>query len=265
MLVFFRTRKGAEAASRTLRSRLSDATIRFYHAGLTRDERAGVEKWFLGGTDGVLFATCAYGMGVDKPDIRTVVHAGVPGSVEAYLQETGRAGRDGKPARAVLLVSREDRVFHSALPEGLEKQRCQGMLGYALSNGTCRRQVLLELIGAEPVACSGCDICDGTGTAAAEGQREILDAVRRSPRRFTVQRAAEVLSGAQGPRPIRGFHDCIPGYGALGKWEKEDVEAAIDQLVAQGLLATVRRGPGKRTLTGVKPAHRPPGDRAERS
>jgi len=204
-------------------------------------------------------------MGVDKPDIRTVIHAGVPGSVEAYLQETGRAGRDGKPSSAILFVSRDDRLFASGIADGRSRQRYERILDYALARGLCRRQALLQLIGAEPVACSGCDVCAGTEPQSAPGEKEILDFVSRAPRRFSPQRAAEVLCASPGPRSIRLFHDCITGHGALRSWRKEDAEAAIRELVTAGALAIVSRGPWKRTLLTVRPARRPPAHREARS
>ncbi len=265
LVAFFRTRNAAEAAARAMRRRLSEQRLRFYHAGLSREERAEVEGWFLAGTDGILFATCAYGMGVDKPDIRTVVHAGVPASVEAYLQETGRAGRDGKPASAILLVSREDSAFATGLGNGPERQRYEGILGYALSRGTCRRQALLQLIGAEPVACSGCDVCSGADEPSPAGEREIVELVQSFPRRFSLQRAAEILAAGAGPRALRRFHDSIRGYGTLAGWRTEDAEAAIRELIAQGVVKVPARGPWKGRLLIPRPARRPPAHPAARS
>ncbi|HUI72225.1 MAG TPA: RecQ family ATP-dependent DNA helicase [Spirochaetia bacterium] len=258
LLAFFRTRSGVEVASRFVRRQLSDTRVRFYHAGLSREERAEVEKWFLASSDGALFATCAYGMGVDKPDIRTVVHAGVPSSVEAYLQETGRAGRDGKPSVATLLLSEEDRGLPFGPADGVAKQRYQTILGYALSHGSCRRETLLRLIGAEPVACSGCDVCAGTALTTAPGEREILQFAARSPRSFAASQVAEILTGSRGPRAIRGFHDCVSGYNSLGGWDKAHVEEAIRALVRRGSLSVVKHGPWKRTLTRARQARRPP-------
>ena len=248
LVIFFRTRGGTELAAREMRRRLADDRVRFYHAGLSREERADVERWFLCSADGVLFATCAYGLGVDKPDIRTVVHAGVPGSVEAYLQETGRAGRDGKPSSAVLLVSREDSAFAADIVDGPGRQRYNSILCYALSRGVCRRQALLDLIGAGPVACSGCDVCRGMERQAPAGEKEVSAFVRRSERKFSIQHAAEILSASAGPRPVRRFHNCMRGYGTLAGWDKGDVEVAIRELITRGTLAVIARGPWKRTL-----------------
>jgi ATP-dependent DNA helicase RecQ len=240
LLVFCRTRDGAEVLARELERRRAGRApagdVLFYHAGLDRAEREAVERRFLPSTDAILCATSAYGMGVDKPDIRTVVHADVPASIEAYLQETGRAGRDGRPSEAVLLVSREDDRFRQRLGAGPERDRLDRMIVYARTEGACRRRTLLAMIGQQLETCAGCDVCDGRAAAAAPGEREILEFIARHPRRFRAERAAEVLAGQSTPRIARGFLDGLRGFGDLAGWERADIEEAIRELAALGRL-----------------------------
>jgi ATP-dependent DNA helicase RecQ len=252
LLAFCRTRADTEVAARALRGAYPDLPVRFYHAGLLREERAEVEQWFLLSREGALFATCAYGMGVDKQDIRTVVHADIPSSVEAYLQESGRVGRDGRPSRAILLYSRTEQVFGARLTDSTARLRFNSMLRYAQADSGCRRATLLSLIGQEPVACSGCDICDGTAIGRPDGEQEILRFAARHPRKFSAPQAAEILSAAPGPRAARAFHDCVPGYASLADWEKADVESAIDVLCAEGRLRVARRGPWRGRLSAPR-------------
>ena len=255
LLVFCRTRNKVELAARTILRRCPGTPVRFYHAGLDREERGAAERWYLGSPDGILVATCAYGLGVDKPDIRTVVHADVPPSVEAYLQESGRAGRDGKPSRAILLVSVEAGGSDGIFREPVARERFSAMLGYSRGAG-CRRNALLELIGQAPVACSGCDVCAGTAERRAPGEREMIQFVSRHRRRFTVPLAAAILCAEPGPRMERGFHDTIPGYGDLAGWTRDDVGEGLRALVASGSVRLLSgflwrhgRGPMKGVLT----------------
>jgi ATP-dependent DNA helicase RecQ len=249
LLVFCRTRGNTEVAARSL---WGAAHARFYHAGLLREERAEVEQWFLRSHEGVLFATCAYGMGVDKQDIRTVVHADLPSSVEAYLQESGRAGRDGRPCNAILLYSRSEMSFVDRCADPTARLRLQGMLRYAQAGQGCRRAALLSLIGQEPVACSGCDICSGSVITVPDGERQILGFAARYPRRFPVGQAAEILSAARGARAERAFHDCIRGYASLDGWDKAEVESAIKSLCDEGKVHVARHGPWKGRLSAPR-------------
>jgi ATP-dependent DNA helicase RecQ len=307
-VVFCRTRRETERAARELARRLPGRRAAFYHAGLDREERQEVECWFLASRDGVLCATSAYGMGVDKPDIRMVVHLGPPPSVEAYLQETGRAGRDGAPAQAVLVAAPGDDARGwagaaaggpaaaslapdaspdpaadpgppdagpdpgpdgrgSSLPDEVAAARRRAMLGYAQARNGCRRQALLSLIGKEAGPCAGCDVCDGSALHSPEGEAEILGFIRAHQRRFSPEKAAEILAGAGGPRVVRGHLDREAGYGLLSGWEPQDVRAALETLLRSGALAVILWGPwrgtlrrGRSLLQGSRPRAYPPPD-----
>ena len=162
MIIFCGTRNKAEDMARELNVCFGDGTARFYHAGLEKSEKDETEKWFYDSTDGILCATCAYGMGVDKKNIKTVVHIVPSATAEAYIQEAGRGGRDGSIAKAILLWSPADSLDYSVYPAG---SRAAAMRDFAESS-QCRRQVLLDALGAEQAACSGCDLCDARRSAA---------------------------------------------------------------------------------------------------
>ena len=118
--------------------------VKFYHAGLEREEKSKVEKWFYPKTDAILCCTCAFGMGVDKKDIHTVIHLEPSPTAEAYIQEAGRGGRDGSVAKAILIWSLEDSLNYSFYKKG---SREAAMREFAETK-ECRRQVLLDALGA---------------------------------------------------------------------------------------------------------------------
>ncbi|MBO5137121.1 MAG: ATP-dependent DNA helicase RecQ [Spirochaetaceae bacterium] len=158
MVVFCPTRRLTEKTARFLREIFPKDNVKFYHAGLTKEEKTATEKWFFPHTKGILCCTCAFGMGVDKSDIRTVIHFSPAPTAEAYIQEAGRGGRDGKPSKAILLWGLADKLKFELFTQN-SRQRI--MQNYAEST-TCRRQILLDALATEETVCSGCDICDTT-------------------------------------------------------------------------------------------------------
>lgn len=155
MIIFCGTRSRTEDMAQELNTAFGAETAKFYHAGMERGEKTKIEEWFFSRKDAVLCATCAYGMGVDKKDIHTVVHLDPPQTAEAYIQEAGRGGRDGSVANAILLWNFEDSLRFAEFPSGSRKAALREFAG----TRSCRRQVLLDALGAEQAVCSGCDIC----------------------------------------------------------------------------------------------------------
>jgi ATP-dependent DNA helicase RecQ len=230
-VVFTQTRHEAESTCRTLRASMRDTAVRFYHAGLTAAERETTEAWFNEAPEGVLVATCAYGMGVDKKGIRAVVHRDLPQTVERYLQEAGRAGRDGEPAAAILLTTPE---------EGASGERKKGMAAYPETRG-CRREYLLSLLGADLKACTGCDRCDGTARDQSALLGTLERAIAENPRRFSTEEVETILSGR-----LRRLTEL---YGLMSRWQPEEREEAVAALLRSGAVRVIEKGPWKGRLT----------------
>ena len=248
LIVFCSSREGAQMLSRLLIERLGEPEVRFYHAGLERPEKKTIEEWFYASDDGILCSTCAYGLGVDKRNIRSVVHYEAPPSVEAYLQEAGRAGRDGLPSHAVLISGPTDEKRIERETNDLRRSRFRGILDYANSAVGCRRDGLLDLLGTTREGrspCSGCDRCEGKGLGPRDGEEEIQNFVKAHSRRFSTDEALSLLRGEEtGQRePPR----CAL-WGAMTGWDEKDAARAVDEAVRLGMVRKSGKWPWKEHL-----------------
>ncbi len=221
-VVYCQTRKGAEQAAEGLAA--AGLPARGYHAGLAPEVRASAQKWFQRTEHGVMCATVAFGMGIDKPDIRFVAHMGLPKSIEAYYQETGRAGRDGAPATAMLFWGPQDvtlarqRITDGEADEARkahELAMLAKLAGWAETLG-CRRVPLLKHFGEpDPKPCGNCDNClEAPATQdVTEEARKLLSAVYRTGQMFGLKHVAKVLRGEADEKVSRFGHDRLSLFG----------------------------------------------------
>ena len=218
-----------------------------YHAGLADTERRANQEAFVAERADIVVATVAFGMGIDRSNVRYVVHAGMPKSLEHYQQEAGRAGRDGLAAECLLLWSGADYGLWKSILEGEAAIAPGAMkkLGQMLAfcqDVACRHRALLVYFGESPApgACGACDVCLGEVAAADDGPQiaaRILSAAAELRGRFGATHLADVLTGAATEKIRAMRHDKLGAYGALSEASKSEVRTWIDQLIGQGLLA----------------------------
>ena len=218
-----------------------------YHAGLTPQVRQKNQSRFLREDQIIMVATIAFGMGINKPDVRFVAHLDLPKSIEAYYQETGRAGRDGEPATTLLLYGLEDVVKlrqMMANSEGNEEfkrneqQRLNAMLGLCEIT-TCRRQTLLRYFGDTlPQPCNNCDSCLTPAQTwdATEPVRMALSCVYRTGQRFGAGHVIDVLRGSSNEKINSFNHQTLSTYGIGKHLTADEWKSIVRQLVARGLL-----------------------------
>lgn len=231
-----------------------------YHAGLPANDRARHQERFLREDGVIIVATIAFGMGIDKPDVRFVAHLDLPKSLEAYYQETGRAGRDGKPSTAWMVYGLQDVIKLRQMLEAsqgndhfkrIERQKLDAMLGLCEVT-KCRRQVLLSYFGDElETPCGNCDTClnppeTWDGTVAVQ---KALSCVYRTGQRFGVTYLIDVLRGSENARILQSGHQEVSTYGIGTELTASEWKSVYRQLVANGYLRADPDGYGALQLT----------------
>lgn len=257
-IVYCLSRNKVDATAKTLAQK--GYTALPYHAGLSSEQRAHHQERFLREDGVIIVATIAFGMGIDKPDVRFVAHLDLPKSLEAYYQETGRAGRDGKPSTAWMVYGLQDVIKLRQMLESsqgndhfkrVERQKLDAMLGLCEVT-SCRRQVLLRYFGDElEKPCGNCDTClnppeTWDGTVAVQ---KALSCVFRTGQRFGVTYLIDVLRGSENERILQSGHHQVSTYGIGTELSVNEWKSVYRQLVANGYLRADPEGYGALQLT----------------
>ncbi len=261
---FAQARAGASAIVYCLSRKKTEETAQFlgsqglqalpYHAGMEKTDRARNQDIFMTEPGIIMVATIAFGMGIDKPDVRYVFHTDLPGSVEAYYQEIGRAGRDGLAAEAQMLYGLDDirmrRMFID--DEGgdedhrrREHKRLDALIAYC-ETPECRRQALLGYFGESPAACANCDVCENPPEVEDGNQvaKQALSVVAATGQRFGAAHLIDILRGADTEKVRSMGHLGLPDYGAGQELAKDEWRSILRQLVAAGFLELDIKGYG---------------------
>jgi ATP-dependent DNA helicase RecQ len=272
-IVYCLSRKKVDETAAWLKEHGWDALP--YHAGLDASTRSKNQSRFLREEGVVMVATVAFGMGIDKPNVRFVAHLDLPKSMEGYYQETGRAGRDGLPANAWLayglgdVVSMRQMIDNGEASEErkrLERQKLDALLGYCEST-SCRHQTVLRYFGEEhPGNCGACDNClEPVDTwDATEAAQMALSCVYRTGQRFGVVHLIDVLLGRATPKVEQFHHQQLSTFGIGNAWSQTQWSSVYRQLVASGLLESDSEAYGGLKLSASDTARRAIGMAASR-
>ncbi|MBL9064078.1 DNA helicase RecQ [Tabrizicola sp.] len=261
-IVYCATRSKTETLAQALREARHEAVA--YHGGMEPDERRRVETRFQREDGLIVVATIAFGMGIDKPDIRWVAHADLPKSIEAYYQEIGRAGRDGSPAETMTLYGPDDiRLRRTQIDEGAappdrkaaDHTRLNALLGLAEAL-SCRRQVLLGYFGEAAEPCGNCDLCDRPALLfdATEAVRKALSAILRTGEWFGAGHLIDILTGSATAKVRERGHDQLPTFAVGRDLSKPAWGAVFRQMMGRDL---VRPDPDRHGALRMTDAARP--------
>lgn len=226
MIIFCGTRSRTEEMARILAEYFGAEKARFYHAGMTKEEKLATEKWFFESEDGILSATCAYGMGMDKGNIYTVVHLDAPEHLENFCQEAGRAGRKGDDVDSVLIWNHADLIRYRHAKIG-SREKAMGI--FALAK-TCRRQIMLDYLGGEKAVCSGCDICDANRKGKsisyeASDAKFAFDFIKKNRRLYNMKELSKELTEKFNEEKLLVFGENV--------WETKDTAEILTQLLSE--------------------------------